>query len=105
MYAHHMNQFNIAKRIVGSWLGKSNRLRNVRIELVDTGDKAWQYRLNAYGYTIDLYIHKDGGVFARLWIFGSIGATASTLAGFISLLKNCKRWASETQPVNNTEGK
>lgn len=93
MFAHHMNQFKISKRIVGSWLGKRGRISHVRIELRDTSDKAWQYRITAYGYTIDLFIHKDGGVFARLWMFGSIAATSSTLAGFCSLIKNCKRWS------------
>lgn len=93
MFAYHMSQSNIAKRIVGSWLGKSNRLRYVRIELVETAPTVWTYKLSAYGYNIDLFIHTNGGVFARLWIFGSVGATSSTLAGFCSLIKNCKRWS------------
>lgn len=93
MFAHHMNQLNIAKRLVGTWLGKSGRISNVRINLVDATDKVWTYKLSAYGYNIDLFIHTNGGVFARLWIYGSVGATSSTLAGFCSLIKNCKRWA------------
>lgn len=93
MYAHHMSQFNISKRIVGSWLGKRGRVSRVRIELVETMPTVWQYKLNAYGYNIDLYMHTDGRVFARLWCYGAIGATASTLAGFCSLIKNCKRWS------------
>ena len=87
MYAHHMNQFNIAKRIVGSWLGKSDRMRNVRIELVDTAPTVWSYKLTAYGYTIDLFIHTDGRIFSRLWLYGTIGHTTCNLAGFCSLVK------------------
>lgn len=93
MYAHHMSQFNISKRIVGSWLGKRGRVSRVRIELVETMPTVWQYKLNAYGYSVDLHMHTDGRVFARLWCYGAIGATASTLAGFCALIKNCKRWS------------
>ena len=97
MFAHHMNQFNITKRLVGSWLGKRGRISHVRIELRDTGDKCWEYRLTAYGYAIDLFIHKDGRIFSRLWIFGTVGATSSTLAGFCSLIKICKRWSEASK--------
>lgn len=93
MYAHHMNQFNIAKRIVGSWLGKSDRMRKVRIELVNTAPTVWSYKLTAYGYTVDLFIHTNGKVFAELRAFGRVACTSSTIAGFCSLIKNCKRWS------------
>lgn len=93
-----ISQLNIAKRIVGVWLRKGNRLTNVRLELVDAGSKCWEYKLNAYGYNIDLYIHTDGRVYSRLWCYGTIGATSSTIAGFCSLIKNCARWS-------NNEGK
>ena len=97
MFAHHMNQFNIAKRTVGSWLGKCGRVSKVRIELVDTAPTVWTYKLSAYGYNIDLFIHTDGRIYSRLWIYGAIGCTTSTLAGFCSLIKNCKRWSEEAK--------
>lgn len=90
-----ISQLNIAKRIVGVWLRKADRLTNVNLQLVDAASKVWEYKLNAYGYNIDLYIHSNGHVYARLWCYGTIAATSSTIAGFCSLINNCKRWSTQ----------
>lgn len=96
MFAFHLSQHNITKRILGSWLGKRGRLSFVRIELVDIDAKGvWEYKVDAFGYRIDLFLHQDGRVYGRLWCYGTIGATSSTLAGFCSLINNCKRWAGK----------
>lgn len=55
------------------------------------------YRVECHGYKLLLTVWDSGEVFAELWAYGRVACTASTLAGFISLLKNCKRWATEQE--------
>lgn len=93
MHSFHSSQLSIAKRTIGSWLGKSGRISTVKIDLVDAQPTVWQYRVEAWGYNINLYIYSDGHVKSELFIFGRTACTSSTLAGFCSLIKNCKRWA------------
>lgn len=84
MFAHHMSQFNISKRIVGQWMRKHS---GVRIVLVEAAEKCWTYELEVNGYRIDLFIHTDGRIFSRMWLYGTIGRTTCNLAGFCSLVK------------------
>lgn len=83
MFAHHMNQFNISKRIVGQWLRKHI---GVRIVLVEAAAKCWSYELDVNGSRIDLFIHTDGRIFSRMWMYGTIVATTCNLADFCKLI-------------------
>ena len=98
-----VSQSIITRRIIGRRVFKLGDVAFV--SRVNPNDIYVMYRVTCAGYKILLTIWDDGRVFAELLAFGRVACTASTMAGFISLLKNCKRWASETQPVNNTEGK
>ena len=100
-----VSQSIITRLIIGCWMFKQHKTAIVSRVNPNPNDTYVLYRVNCYGYKILLTVWDSGKVFAELRAFGRIACTASTLAGFISLLKNCKRWASETQPANNTEGK
>lgn len=93
-----ISQLNITKRIIGCWLGKADRYKNVRITLVEVNNSAtmWDYKLEAYGYTVLLTIYADGTVSARVMVFGALAAGCSTIAGFCDLINKCKRWSRET---------
>ena len=100
-----VSQSIITRLIIGCWMFKQHKTAIVSRVNPNPNDTYVLYRVNCYGYKILLTVWDSGKVFAELRAFGRIAVSASTLAGFISLLKNCKRWASETQPANNTEGK
>lgn len=98
-----VSQSIITRRILGQ---RMHRLgATISAELETFGNMFRKYRVRCFNYNVYLYIYENGRVHAELWTYGRLAVSASTMAGFISLLKNCKRWASETQPVNNTEGK
>lgn len=88
-----VSQSIITRRILGQ---RMHRLgATISAELETFGTIFRKYRVRAWDYNVYLYIYNNGTVHAELWICGHLAVSASTLAGFISLLKNCKRWAEE----------
>lgn len=98
-----VSQSIITRRIIGRRM--HNLDATITAEVETFGNMFRKYRVRCFDYNVYLYIYENGVVHAELWTLGYLAVSASTLAGFISLLKNCKRWASETQPANNNEGK
>lgn len=94
-----VSQSIITRRIIGK---RMHRLgATITAELETFGGMFRMYRVRCWDYNVYLYIYENGTVHAELWTYGRLAVSASTMAGFISLLKNCKRWASET----SVEGK
>lgn len=92
-----VSQSIITRRIIGCWMFKQ---RNITI----TGSRHFpqfvQYDVDVAcpghsSYRTILTIDSDGTVSGELMHYGNTICTASTLAGFISLLKNCIRWSQE----------
>lgn len=88
-----VSQSIITRRIIGK---RMHRLgATITAELEPFGSMFRKYRVRCWDYNVYLYIYENGAVHAELWTYGHLAVSASTLAGFISLLKNCKRWATE----------
>lgn len=90
-----VSQSIITRRIIGRRVFKLGDAVFVSRVNPNPNDIYVMYRVTCAGYKILLTIWDDGRVFAELRAFGRVACTASTLAGFISLLKNCKRWSQE----------
>lgn len=90
-----VSQSIITRRIIGRWMFKQHQTAIVSRVNPNPNDTYVLYRVNCYGYKILLTVWDSGKVFAELTAFGRVACTASTLAGFVSLLKNCKRWSQE----------
>ena len=88
-----VSQSVITRRIIGCWMFKQHPTAIVSRVDPNTNDTYVRYSVNCYGYKILLTVWCNGKVFAELTDFGRIACTASTLAGFVNLLKNCKRWS------------
>lgn len=86
-----VSQSIITRRILGQ---RMHRLgATISAELETFGNMFRKYRVRCADYNVYLYIYENGRVHAELWTYGRLAVSASTLAGFISLLKNCKRWS------------
>lgn len=92
-----VSQSIITRRIIGCRMFKMRGASIVSRVNPNPKDIYVLYRVECAGYKILLTVWDSGKVFAELRMFGRVACTASTLAGFISLLKNCKRWAEETK--------
>lgn len=86
-----VSQSIITRRIIGQRMHSLGA--TISAELETFGSAFRKYRVRAWDYNVYLYIYANGTVHAELWTYGRLAASASTLAGFITLLKNCKRWA------------
>lgn len=84
-----ISQSMITRRIIGK---RINGLATITAELETFGNNARKYRVRCNGYNVYLTVFNDGKVHGELHTMGRLVATASTLAGFISLLKNCQRF-------------
>lgn len=90
-----VSQSIITRRILGQ---RMHRLgATISAELETFGGIFRKYRIRCFDYNVYLYIYENGRVHAELWTYGRLAVSASTLAGFISLLKNCKRWSEEVK--------
>lgn len=92
-----VSQSIITRRIIGSWMFKQ---RNITISDSRHFPQFVQYDVDVAcpghaSYRTILTIDSDGTVAAELMCYGNTICKASTLAGFISLLKNCIRWSQE----------
>lgn len=94
-----VSQSIITRRILGKRMFKL--VDNVRRVNPNLSDTYVLYSLECKGFKLLTTVWNDGRVFTELRAFGRIACTSKTLAGTISLLKNCNRWASET----SVEGK
>lgn len=54
-----------------------------------------EYKVNVAGYDIEVCILPNGMVDSSLKQFGRTICTSQTLAGTVSMMKNCVRWAKE----------
>lgn len=84
-----VSQSIITRRIIGKRMFKLDACITAEVETF--GNMFRKYRVRCADYNVYLYIHENGRVHAELWTFDRLAVSASTLAGFISLLKNCKR--------------
>lgn len=94
-----VSQSIITRRIIGSWMFKQ---RGITITNSRHFPQFVQYDVDVAcpgyaSYRTILTIDSDGTVSGELTHYGNTICTASTLAGFISLLKNCKRWSEEAK--------
>lgn len=90
-----VSQSMITRRIIGK---RIHHLGATILTEVETfGSMFRKYRVRCFDYNVYLYIYENGRVQAELWTYGRLAVSASTLAGFISLLKNCKRWAEASK--------
>ena len=90
-----VSQSIITRRIIGKRMFKLGATITAEVETF--GNMFRKYRVRCFDYNVYLYIYENGRVHAELWTFGRLAVSASTLVGFISLLKNCKRWAEGQQ--------
>lgn len=81
-----LNQSMITRRIIGKRIAN---LATITAELETFGNNARKYRVRCNGLNVYLTVFDDGKVHAQLHTMGRLVATASTLVGFINLLKNC----------------
>ena len=88
-----VSQSIITRRIIGKCMFKLGATITAEVETF--GDMFRKYRVRCADYNVYLYIYESGRVHAELWTLGYLAVSASTLAGFISLLKNCKRWSTQ----------
>ena len=94
-----VSQSIITRRIIGCWVFKQ---RDITISDSRHFSQFVQYDVDVAcpgraSYRTILTIDSDGTVSAELMHYGNTICKASTLAGFISLLKNCKRWSEEAK--------
>lgn len=81
-----LNQSTITRRIIGK---RIVNLATITAELETFNNNSRKYRVRCNGLNVNLTVFDDGKVYAELHTMGRLVATASTLVGFINLLKNC----------------
>ena len=81
-----LNQSTITRRIIGKRIAN---LATITAELETFNNNSRKYRVRCNGLNVYLTVFDDGKVYAELHTMGRLVATASTLADFINLLKNC----------------
>lgn len=91
-----VSQSIITRRILGQRMHRLGATISAELETFNT-NMFRKYRVRCADYNVYLYIYENGRVHAELWTYGRLAVSASTLAGFISLLKNCKRWSEEVK--------
>ena len=87
-----VSQSIITRRIIGKRMHRLGATISAELETFNT-NMFRKYRVRCADYNVYLYIYENGRVHAELLTYGGPIVIACTLAGFISLLKNCKRWA------------
>ena len=89
-----VSQSIITRRIIGKRMHSLGATISAELETFNSS-MFRKYRVRCGDYNVYLYIYENGRVHAELWTYERTVVIACTLAGFISLLKNCKRWATE----------